>query len=26
MKQKAVLQDQLDKYIDKEIERRWLII
>jgi len=22
MKQKAVLQDQLDKYIDKEIERR----
>jgi hypothetical protein len=22
MKQKAVLQDQLDKYIDKEMERR----
>ena len=23
MKDKAVLQDQLDKYIDKEMEKRW---
>jgi hypothetical protein len=23
MKDKAVLQDQLDKYIDKEMEQRW---
>ena len=25
MKDKAVLQDQLDKHIDKEMEKRWLI-
>jgi hypothetical protein len=25
MKQKAMLQDQLDRYHDKEMERRWLI-
>ena len=24
MKDKAVLQDQLDKYIDKEMEKRWV--